>query len=392
MKGLIPKFAFGLVAILLIAAILISVGQRETKARPSANSYNPSGLHAFVELLNRNGIRTRVDRLQRPKLAKTDLVVAAYTETGPQIFGSNPLKEIEKSLKRHVANGGRVLVLPFEEDFRAQSFEAIRALKPIHSRSGEETLQISTVPLKFGGSPQFMPTGYAPYWAWSKTQDYPFVVMEQMGDGILARAEDGLFATNRFFDRGDNAQLALRLVKGLLPEGGQVVFTEASIGEGVAPSLTSTLGPWAVGTTVQLTVLFLVIIFTLGIRFGLPAIERRKQAGQREMIDAISDVYLRAKSTAVALDVAYQEADYRIRRGLKLPAHVSIQERDRLIPESLAALLTRIDQMRKPHIQVDAKGRQRVHYHLSPDEALGLIRKLDAQLHEFVPKTKNRLS
>lgn len=392
MKGLLPKFGFALVAILIVSAILISLGQRESKAKPSANSYNPSGLHAFMELLHKNGIRTRVDRLQKPRLDSKDLVIAAYIEAGPSAFGSSPIKDIEQALEGHIAKGGRVLVLPFEEDFRARSFTAVKAATPIRSWSGDETLQVSSAPLTFGTSPQFLPTGYADYWAWTKKDESPFVVMEQMGDGILARASDGLFATNRFLDRADNAQLALRLVKGLLPEGGRVVFTEASLGDGIVPTLASTLGPWAVGIWMQLTVLFLVVIFTLGIRFGLPAVERRKQAGQREMIDAIADVYVRAKSTAVALDIAYQEADYRIRRGLKLPAHVSIQERDRLIPESLAALLARIDQMRKPQVEVDAKGRQKVYYSLNPNEALSLIQKLDAQLQEFVPKTKNRLS
>jgi hypothetical protein len=139
-------------------------------------------------------------------------------------------------------------------------------------------------------------------------------------------------------------------------------------------------------------VFFLVVIFTLGIRFGLPAIERRNQMGQREMIDAISDVYNRSRSTSVALDVAYQNADYRIRRGLKLPAHLSLEERDRLLPPELARLLDYVSQMRKPLVKIDEKGRQKVTHRLNPQEALDLIQKLERELDAFVPRTRNRIS
>lgn len=110
------------------------------------------------------------------------------------------------------------------------------------------------------------------------------------------------------------------------------------------------------------------------------------------MIDAISDVYLRAKSTAVALTVAYEEADRRIRRSLKMPAHLISQERDRNLPESLAVTLGHVDTMRNPVIQTDSKGKQKVIYRLDPKEALELIRKLEEELDAFIPRSTNRLS
>ena len=51
MKGLLPKFSFGLLAVLVLATILLTVGRRETYAQPSVTSYNPSGLHALQEVL-----------------------------------------------------------------------------------------------------------------------------------------------------------------------------------------------------------------------------------------------------------------------------------------------------------------------------------------------------
>lgn len=408
MKANISRLAYGLVAILIIAAILISIGQRETNAKPSAGSYNPSGLHAFQELLGRNGIRTRVDRLEQPQLKPNDLVIAAYVDEGPQIWGDNPLAPIDKSLKEHLKKGGRILVLPFDKDFRARSFTAVKATTPIVNKFDETVLQVNSAPLTFGsfsdydgevstGSAQLLPFTFedVTYSSWMKREvnsTDPFVAYASRGKGMIARTADGLFATNRFIDRNDNATIALQIVKGMVGEGGQVVFTEATLGAGISPSLVNILGPWATGIWIQLTVLFLVVVFTLGIRFGLPAVERRTQTGQREMIDAISDVYLRAKSTAVALSVAYDEADRRIRRNLKMPAHLSSQERDRHLPESLATTLAHVDKMRSPVIQTDSKGRQKVIYRLDPSDALELIRKLEEELDAFIPRSTNRIS
>ena len=404
MKGLLPKFSFGLLAVLVLATILLTVGRRETYAQPSVTSYNPSGLHALQEVLHAQGIPTHVSRLQQPKLMQNDLVIAAYVEDD----GMQARSTIEESLTAFVKAGGRVLVLPFDRDFRARSFTAIKAPVSIVNGITNETLKVNTAPLTYGSLFEFeenaststasfleIASGVETFSPWEKNSagsGEPFITTSLLGQGILARATDGLFATNRFIDRFDNAEVAVRTIQGLLPKGGRVVFAEAAQGGGIAPSLTTTLGEWAVGAWVQILFLFLVVVLTLGIRFGLPEMAWRKQTGQREMVDAISFVYQRAKASSVALDVAYQEADRRIRRGLKLPAHLSNSERDAKIPESLSKLLSTVDHLRKPLVQVDAKGRQTVTHRCTPQEALDNIRKLEAELDQFVPKTRNRIS
>jgi hypothetical protein len=407
-KSAVPRFATALLAILILAALLLSLGQRETEAHPSASSYNPSGLHALQELLQRNGVPTVVDRLNQPMLKPNDLVIAAYIESGPDIFGRKPLEEIEKSLKSFMQNGGRVLVIPFDPDFRQRSYEAVKATIPVVNPSSNDTLQVNTSAPTFGRlstsgesvsssmatflTLDYQDFHYSPWLLRAKNSGEPFAVLMVNGKGILARTTDGLFATNRFLDRADNADLALRMISGLVPEGGRVVFTEASLGKGIENSLVNTLGPWATGGYIQALALFLVVVLTLGTRFGLPEIEKRKQAGQREMIDAIADVYRRAKSTAVALDSAYVEADLRIRRGLKIPANATESQRNELLPPELLRTMNEVGTLRKPHIEVDTKGRQRVTYLANPDEAIKLIRRLEQQLENFVPKAKNQIS
>jgi hypothetical protein len=120
--------------------------------------------------------------------------------------------------------------------------------------------------------------------------------------------------------------------------------------------------------------------------------ERRKQRGQREMVDAVADVYSRAKSTAVSLDVAYRSADQRIRRALKLPQHTTAPDRDRLLPPTLVMLLKEVEVMKQPIVEIDSKGVQRVSYRLQPTEALKLMQKLEAELDSVFPKSGNRIS
>ena len=401
MKRLIPRAAFILVAVLVIAGILLTLGQREGYTNPIASSYNPSGLHAFQELLGQNGIPSLVTRNNAPRLRKSDLVIATYVQSDTDVSA------IETNLKAFVESGGRVLVLPFDNDFRARSKTAYQYPTQIVSNATGDTLKVHSSPLDYNnmlafdgqvsGGGSFLSLNYnsISFVPWSKSarnSNAPMLVIESRGEGLLARASDGLFATNRFIDKEDNAQFALSVVRSMLPPEGRVVFAEAALGNGEEPTLASILGPWAVGAWNQFLVLCGVIVLTLGIRFGLPEVERRKQRGQRELIDAVADVYLRAKATSAALDSAYEDADRRIRRALKLPTHATFQQRDERLPESLAQNMQHLDQLRKPLVLTDSKGRQRVVNRLQPTEALEFLRKLEDELASFIPGSKNRIS
>jgi len=142
----------------------------------------------------------------------------------------------------------------------------------------------------------------------------------------------------------------------------------------------------------QILVLFGVIVLTLGVRFGLPVTERRTQQGQRELIDAIADVYCRSRSSAIALDAAYVAANQRIRRAYKLPAGIGDRERDHYLPDDLAKLLYSVDRARTPMVEVLKNGRQKVTYPLNSREARELLAKLETKLDECLPVVQNRLS
>jgi hypothetical protein len=186
----------------------------------------------------------------------------------------------------------------------------------------------------------------------------------------LLTVADGLFATNRFLDRLDNAPVLLSLIATITPPSGRIVFTEASFGNSSGSSLVGAIGPWAEAAWLQLIFLFAVVVLTLGYRFGLPREERGKERGQRELIDAVADTYLRGKMTRVALAAVYEDVNSQISRALKLPKDAPVGDRNRQLPEPFVRTLN--------DVLAGTQGKMR------SAEATALAEKLYEQLGEFL--------
>jgi hypothetical protein len=82
-----------------------------------------------------------------------------------------------------------------------------------------------------------------------------------------------------------------------------------------------------------------VIVLTLGWRFGLADETRIKERGQRELLDAVADTYLRGRMTTVALAAVYEDVDTQVRRALKLPKNAPDVDRDARLPREFADVL-----------------------------------------------------
>ena len=91
--------------------------------------------------------------------------------------------------------------------------------------------------------------------------------------------------------------------------------------------------------------LLAVIIFTFGIRFGLPDRRRRVQRGSRELVEAVATAMRRGKKSSTALNLLLQEVDERIRQATGTPASA-----DRLkllggVPMSLREQYLNVEEM-----------------------------------------------
>lgn len=366
MKGRdgVPAGMWVLGGLLALAWAVLSLGGGSSQAQPGARQPAPSGLSAFADLLESQGYRVRVDARRRPKLARTDLAVAAFT--GP---------DDAPYLGEHLATGGRVLAMPVPRNFDSASLVPLAGTSVLQDGRGKPmttTLVLDRSDLLPGELTEKRSDSWA---IWFSETESDFAVLYRVGDGVACTLSDGMIATNRFLARHDNAAVMLETVRAIAPQDATIVFLPDTYGAGVEPGLLETIGPWAAAIGGQIVWLLLVIGWTLGRRFGLPDSTAVPQRGAAELVDGISQIYDRARATPIALEAAWKSADLRIQRELKLPRGTPREIRDRRIPASLAQALAEVEVARTMHP--------------IPSVALQLARNLDRELADaFGPATR----
>ncbi len=346
MRGVVLLCA-ALAGLLIVSGGLMLLGRNERKANPSATSYQPSGTMAFRELLEQSGYKTEVTLSTRPKIAAGDLlVVFDYLVSADETFFralSKQAPKAQEAVTEHLKAGGRVLLLPVDREFAESSKLASTTSSAIHSPDSGTPIPLS---LGTGQDPETNAMQYledaprAPVSLWLTASDEPFAEAMRYGTGRLIVVRDGIFATNRFLDRKDNARVAVGLVLGLARPGSRVVFDEAGFGNAVEPGLLESIGPWAEAVWFQFLFLFVVVVFSLGKRFGLPTIDRRPQPGARELLQAVSYTLRRGRMTSAALDLTVRDAERVLRRALQIPSDAPPAALVERLPDGLRRALT----------------------------------------------------
>lgn len=287
--------------LLVLTAALVLFSRSEGASRPSAVNTRPSGMAAFAELLRRDGFEVVFDRSSRPELRATDLAIAVSAPSEDVLgllSGRNLEREEEeraqaKILEDHLKKGGALIETQVPLDLDAAS----RSLDRVEMALAGQTYTVARA---------------RNFTASSILLDVP------QKDARYSRPEDGLFLNNRFLDEYDDAAYGLALVRGLAP-GKRVVFLEALAGNRQAETLLSSLGDWAIAARNQILLLFLVVIWTMGRRFGVPETDDTPQRGVRELVDAVADVFRRSKQARFALSTVRAEVLERIRLALRAP-------------------------------------------------------------------------
>jgi len=344
---------------------MLLIGKSEDQVNPAITNYGPSGTAAFAELLRQSGYSVTSTKFARPRLAPSTLVIAfegvqqvTFTEDEP---AADPKDSVVAS---HVKAGGAAMVLRLDETL------------PLSKDARRDVIKISGRELSVVGDHLLAhPSGYRsfPDLDWYPTpilMNGPghFAEIGSLGDGTALGCPGGTLATNRFIAEGDNAEILLRMVRILKPAGGDITFVESTFRPGIQPGLTAMIGPWAEAAWFQLLFLAVIVVWTLGLRFGFPEQSRRQERGQRELLDAIADTYRRAKRTEDALESAYATSDRRLRKALKIPRDANDDVMRRTLPADLYQLLQR------------ARDAGRV----TPNDALALAQKLEKATDQFL--------
>lgn len=376
--------AGALAGLLLIAGSSIIFERHSGEANPSATSFEASGTLAFRQLLDQQGYRTAVTSSLLPRLQTSDLLVVfdfAQTEDEQLTHAlSGDSDKPRNAIQDHLNAGGRVMLIPVARDFARDSRSAGSGSSYVGpGGNGSPRIQISS---GLGTDPDQTVENYIGYSTtgstiWQSAGGYSYVSAYKVGPGRLVVVKDGLFATNRFIDRFENARFAVGLIRGLAKPGTRVVFDEAYFGEPVEPGLLETIGPWAEAMWFQAIFLFIVIVYTLGKRFGLPELAQARQRGTRELLDAVAGTLRRGRMTSVTLSLAASDAEGRLRRSLQLPMDMPQMEFLDRLPSTLQRAL------------VDARNASVMR--TRPDEARRLAARLEDETSSFLgPRRRTR--
>lgn len=335
MKRRIPGIAWLLLGVLVLASVVISLSKQSDRAEPFADSYGPSGLKLFASLLEDRGHPVVSTRSTTPDLRRGDVAVACISEADPTSL-EGKAGGIGRTLRAFVERGGKLLLLSLDPDFARGSARTEPATVRFVPSGDSRPVRLRPAWTQFAiRSVLSADLVSIPLWMEQNALESEVAWMTRVGKGAVVTVGDGYLATNRFIDREKNVDVVMTGIAALAPTNARVVFTEATFSR-ESPSLIGILGPGATAAWYQLWFLFAVVVYTLGKRFGLPDESRSAQVGQRELADAVADVYRRAGAGAIACRAAYMRADERVRKAIKLGADAPASERDTRLPPALA--------------------------------------------------------
>lgn len=398
--------AWGFVGLLVVSAVLMSLGKRDNQSFPSATSYSPSGTRALRELLESQGYEVHVETSTMAKTDPDALYIAFLVDSTASILDDPAIlepverpkageeegefdgsyrrweeqkREEVRPLSGVIKAGANALIVWLPDDFRAASRLAQTGQVKVDGPAGQSLL-VSSDMNTYGPDPADMLADDAVEMWFSQGMRSAWAVAGKVKNSVVVESYNGLPFTNRFIDVQDNAQYAASLVN-LAAKSKKIVFLEATIGNAVEPSVLATIGPWASGMGMQAFFLFVLLIVFGAVRFGLPDERRPRQSGTRELVDALGETYARTRSNHVGLRAIYDEYDRQVRSKLKLPADAGPSERNKLIPSSLAHAFATVQAM------CDERGSER--------ESINAAKVLQREVEDFLgripkPRMKKR--
>ncbi len=343
----IRRIAIWLSIALSFTTLLVILGRTSSTADPTITSGKPSGTRILSELLEQNGLSVRQDRNQMPQLKSDELALAfvkvedgvpTWPGQSPQPFPTE--STIRKRLGLQAEQGRRIVLIYLDQNFNRATValpepglvqnQLNPKLKPRKVDTSRATGAVSSSLDYSSFRGDLLPV-------WMIDQKIPMVSFETRGAGMVIHIHDGIAATNRFIDRNENAAFFTDLITSLAGPSKKVVFTEASFGNIADDGILSALGGWARASMWQAILLFGVIAWTFAVPFGMPWIQRRRQSGTRDLMEAFSALMRRARNRPLAMGflISSIERDMRRSVGLAQNAPESVLKQ-RIPPEAWA--------------------------------------------------------
>lgn len=339
----------GLVAALLLYSLQLAQRARDPRFAelPLSYSQHRHGMKGFARLLERNGYTVRSFKRTFEYLPKdADMLVIFPPVAGIGSFSLVGETEDAQALERWLKQGGRLLL--FSGDFRlpevlrgdsinrlppfllfadkffdAQPALAAPWLRGVRTvRMGDQGVNLSPrskrwVPLlRTGGTVE------AALWYY--------------GDGVVFECTDWQWLSNEYLREADNGAFILAVVRKLLPEGGVIYFDDA--GQGDLEQERVARGFWAIAPVgvriafAHLLLLTVVVMYSVGKRFGLPRPALPRPPAFGEYVEALAGVYERARAAQPALSIIVDDLRRRLCRQRGLPAGATLLQLIQALP------------------------------------------------------------
>ncbi|GEM_PF-3491302 len=351
LSALIALSFFGL-AMFMIAAL----GKPDYRVFPSSLNSQPGGTLGAAAVLERAGVkleRVYVQPLReetRGKIVLVYLVNSAYYSEEDDAFSDSVAEEFP--LAKAVVVASLTDKLPprdIPELPAISEFPAFKRVKRI-SAWPAETLrgQRARIPLQMTEQrtvlAEFVPNAKVP------------TVYISSGSSLL----------NRFIGKADNAEMLLAIIKALAPNGETVVLPEYFYGVTAPDNLFTRLGPSYSASAIQAALMFALLIYALGKRFGYPEADAVTHPGAPRYFRAIGELFRRGRSTDVVLDAALNRALRIAGKKYALGADLNKEEKLRRIPGKVGDLMRSISGLASSKV--------------SPKDALRLVAQLEEEV------------
>ncbi|MCX7925534.1 MAG: DUF4350 domain-containing protein [Fimbriimonadales bacterium] len=376
----------GVVAVLLLYSLRLAQEARDPRyaALPLSYSQHRFGAKGFARLLERNGYTVRSFKRTFRRLPKeADMLVIFPPPLAISGVGTSEgwTEEDAESLDRWLAQGGRLLLFSGDErlperlredafrrlptfQFPAERF--VEAQPALPAPWLKEINKVSLSDQRVSLSPReerwvpLLHTGgaiKAALWYYDK--------------GVVFECADWQWLTNEHLRDADNGAFILAVVRKMLPKGGVIYFDDAGQGDLVMER--EAHGFWSVAPMgvriafAHLLLLTVIVMYSLGRRFGLPRPAPPRAPALGEYVEALAGVYERAQAAQPAFETILENVRRRLCRRLGLPAGATMLQLIQAIPS---------DSPLRDALQQAYQASQNPN--LTPEEAIRLLKKLES--------------
>ncbi|MFN4032008.1 MAG: DUF4350 domain-containing protein [Fimbriimonadales bacterium] len=376
------------VAILLLYSLRLANEARDPRYAPLPLSYSQHRLGAkgLARLLERNGYTVRsLKRTFRHLPKDADMLIIfppPFTFTMP----SSPYTEQDAEyLDQWLHDGGRLILLSGDrrlpESLRA---DALRRL-PIASFPAErfeETHPALPAPwlegirkVRMGDQRTSLSPRETRWVALLHTGGAVKGALWYYGEGVVFECADWQWLANGHLRDADNGAFILAVVRQILPNGGVIYFDDA--GQGDLTQTREAHGFWSIAPAgvriafAHLMLLTIVVMYSVGKRFGLPRYTPPHAPALSEYVDALAGVYERAAAAQPALETILDNVRRRLCRRLGLPAGATLLQ----LIQSLPAGSPLRDALAQAHRAVQNPN-------LTPEAAVRLLQQLEPLIED----------